>query len=241
MLIRKLLILPALLAVTAAWSQNNLLVEAPNVQKRVVGAFHGVDVSSSIDLIIKQGDEDGVAISASDIKTRDMIVTEVRDGILHIFLNERGGFHWMWGDHHMKAYVSIRNIDHLGASGSSDVYVDGTLKTQSLNIDLSGSSDFKGAVEAAHLELHQSGSSDSNIQGTATDLQVHLTGSSDCKGYGMVVDNCAVEATGSSDTQITVNKELSVHATGSSDVYYKGTAVVREFHTSGSSSISKKG
>jgi hypothetical protein len=240
MLIRKLLILPALLAFSAAWSQNNLLVEAPNVQKRIVGAFHGVDVSSSMDLVIKQGDEDGVAISASDVKTRDMIITEVRDGILHIYVNERG-FHWFWGDHHMKAFVSIRNIDHLGASGSSDIYVDGSLHTQSLRIDLSGSSDFKGAVQANHLEMHQTGSSDSNIQGTATDLQVHLTGSSDCKGYGMVVDNCSVEATGSSDTQITVNKELSVHASGSSDVYYKGTAVVREFHTTGSSSISKKG
>lgn len=234
----------ALLSVSVAWCQDNgndqLLVNAPNVQKRDVGPFHAVEVSSAIDLIIKQGNEDAVAISATDVEVRNRIVTRVENGVLKIYIENP--FHWNWGWHNekMKAFVSIKSIDRLSASGSSDVYVDGSLKSDNLAIHISGSSDFKGNVQAGELELHQSGSSDSHISGSATSLRVHLSGASDLKGYGLAVDNCSVEASGSSDVQITVNKELNVQASGSSDVYYKGSAVIKEFHTSGSSSLSKK-
>src|SRR6202000_1022802 len=80
-----------------AIAQDNLLVNAQNVQKRTVGSFHGVEVSNAIDLVIKQGNEDGVAVSASDVETRDRIVTEVKDGVLHIYLNDKG-YHWNWGN-----------------------------------------------------------------------------------------------------------------------------------------------
>lgn len=221
--------------------QGNLLVNAPNVQKREVGPFHGIDVSNAIDLVIKQGTEDGVAVSASDVILRDRIVTKVENGVLHIYLNTNG-FHWNWGwnNRKMKAFISFKDIDHLSASGSSDVYVDGSIHATNLTISLSGASDFKGGVQANQLSLHQSGSSDATVNGTAVNAEIHLSGSSDFKGYSMSVDACSVEASGSSDTQITVNKELRVSNSGSSDVYYKGNAVILDVHSSGSSSVSKR-
>jgi len=50
---------------------------------------------------------------------------------------------------------------------------------------------------------------------------------------------CKVDASGGSDTYITVNKELTAQASGGSDVFYKGNAVVKEMRSSGSSSIKK--
>lgn len=222
-----------------AIAQDNLLVDAPNVQKRAVVPFHGVQVSSAIDLVIKQGNEDAVAVSATDVETRNRIVTEVVNGVLHIYFNDKG-FHWNWGNRKMKAFVSFKNIDELGASGSSDVYVDGFIKATDLTIHLSGSSDFKGGIQATHLNLHQSGSSDATVKGSAVNAEIQLNGSSDVRGYELAVDVCSIHASGSSDTQITVNKELTVDNSGSSDVYYKGAAVIRNIHSSGSSSVSHK-
>lgn len=237
---KKLLLLGlALLCGGFIFAQDNLLVNAPNVQKRQVGSFHGVQVSNAIDLVIKQGNEDGVAVSASDVEYRDRIITEVDNGILRIYLNDKG-IHWSWGNHKMKAFVSIRNIDQLGASGSSDVVVDGFLKATDLSIHLSGASDFKGGVQATHLNFHQSGSSDATVRGSAVNAEFNLSGSSDVRGFDLAVDVCSVHASGSSDTQITVNKELSVDNSGSSDVDYKGSATVTNIHSSGSSSVSHK-
>lgn len=237
-----LLVLALLLAVVSYAQQGDLLVKAPNVQKRDVGSFHAITVSNAIDLVIKQGDEEGVAVSASDVVLRDRIVTKVEDGVLHIYLNTNG-FHWNWGwnNQKLKAFISFKTLDHLSASGSSDVVVDGSIKSNNLSISLSGSSDFKGGIQATQLQLHQTGSSDAVVNGTATNADIHLSGSSDFKGYEMSVDVCTIDAHGSSDTQITVNKELSVSNGGSSDVYYKGNAVLKETHSSGSSNISKRG
>jgi hypothetical protein len=221
--------------------QDNLLVNAPNVQKREVGAFHGISVEDGIDLVIKQGNEDAVAVSASDVAIRDRIITRVENGILHIHF-ENKGFHWnwAWNNQKRKAFISFKTLTELSASGASDVYVDGSIHTDNLSIDLSGASDFKGGIVADQLELQQSGSSDVTIKGSASNLRVHLSGASDFKGYDMTVDVCTVDASGSSDTHVTVNKELKVYASGSSDVYYKGDAIVKESHTSGSSSVNRK-
>jgi hypothetical protein len=237
-----LLVLAVLFAISSFAQQGNLLVNAPNVQKRNVDSFHAIEVSSSIDLVIKQGDEEGVAVSAADVKLRDRIITSVENGVLRIWLNTNG-VHWNWGwtNQKLKAFVSFKTLDRLQASGSSDVYVDGAIKSNNLSISLSGSSDFKGGIQANQLQLRQAGSSDAIVNGTATNADIHLSGSSDFKGYDMSVDVCNIEAHGSSDTHITVNKELSISNSGSSDVYYKGNAVLKESHSSGSSSISKRG
>jgi hypothetical protein len=69
---------------------------------------------------------------------------------------------------------------------------------------------------------------------------VSSSGASDLKGFELVTDTCNAHASGASDIRITVNKELNVHASGASGIYYKGPAVIREMHSSGASSVSKK-
>jgi hypothetical protein len=72
-------------------------------------------------------------------------------------------------------------------------------------------------------------------------LSVHASWGSDFHGYDLVSGECRVDASGGSDIQITANKELSINASGGSDVYYKGPALLKERHASGSSDITKKG
>jgi hypothetical protein len=90
------------------------------------------------------------------------------------------------------------------------------------------------------LSIIQSGGSDIYLGGEVAHLSVHASGGSDFHGYDLLSEECHVEASGGSDIQITASKELSVSASGGSDVYYKGDALVRDQHTSGSSSVTKK-
>jgi uncharacterized protein YcfL len=220
-------------------SAQKTIIKDANAEARTVGSFHAIEVSNAIDLYINQADQEAVAVSASEDKYRERIRTEVQNGVLKIWYDHTG-ISWQTGNRKMKAYVSFKSLDRLSASGSSDIYVDGTISGEELAIHLSGSSDFKGSVHVNELEMHQSGSSDASINGQAKDLKIDVSGASDIKGYDLVVDNCSAHASGSSDIHITVNKELSAQASGSSDIYYKGSGVIRDLHSSGSSSVSKK-
>ncbi|HWK04406.1 MAG TPA: head GIN domain-containing protein [Puia sp.] len=221
-------------------AQNEKTIRDNNVQKRAITGFHAIRISNGIDLYLSQGEE-AVAVSAASVSDRDRIITEVENGVLQVHLPEEE-MHWgSRGDRKLKAYISVKQLDALKASGGSDVYIETALRSDKLDLGLSGGSDLKGKMMVRELTIEQSGGSDIYLGGEVTRLSVHASGGSDFHGYELVAGDCRVEASGGSDIQITANKELSVTASGGSDVYYKGDAQVRDQHASGSSSITHKG
>ncbi|HEY4062673.1 MAG TPA: head GIN domain-containing protein [Puia sp.] len=239
----KNILLLAVLALAAFSSsaQGGKVINDRNAQRRTVSAFHAIRISSGIDLYLSQAAEEAVAVSASNTTDRDRIRTEVEGGVLKIYI-ENNGFRWGIG-HGMKlkAYVSCKVLDELRASGGSDVFIEDGVRTDKLDLELSGGSDLRGKVSAQELTINQSGGSDSYLSGSTGRLFVHASGGSDFHGNDLATDNCRVEASGGSDVHIVVNKELSVNASGGSDVYYSGSGVLRESHSSGSGSIHRKG
>jgi hypothetical protein len=234
----KIILSAALLFIGLCTFSQSKLIGDRNAQKRNVSGFHAISVSGGIDLYLSQGDE-AVAVSASDIDMRNRIRTVVENGVLKIYL-DREGFHWSWGSTHMKAYVSVKTLDHLEASGGSDVFTETMIRSDKLGVHLSGGSDMKAQVSSSDLSIEQSGGSDVSISGNVANLSIDASGGSDFHGYDLASDYCDIEASGGSDMYITVNKELNVSASGGSDVHYKGNAVIRKMSTSGSSGISKK-
>jgi hypothetical protein len=220
-----------------SFAQKQVISDA-NAQDRNLKGFHGVKVSHAIDVYISQGNEEGVAVSAKTIEYRDKIKTEVVDGILRISYDERS---WKGGNRQLKAYVSIKNVDLISASGACDVIATGTLKAKELKLDLSGASDFKGAIEAEFINADISGASDLSVSGRVDGLKIEASGASSFKGYDLQSEKCEVRATGASDVNITVNKELNAQASGASGINYKGAGVIRDIKTSGASNVSRKG
>ena len=221
---------------TAGFAQQTIFNDA-NAQKRDVQGFHAIHISSSIDLFLSQGNEDAVAVSAGDVKYRDNIHTEVKDGVLRIWYQNTGRL--SIGNRKLRAYVSVKNIDKLEASGASDVLVSGTLSSTTFDLKLSGASDFKGTLAAGSLKVNISGASDVTIRGTANALSIDASGASDFKGYDLVTQTCDITASGASDVKITCDKELDANASGASDVHIKGNGVIRNMHSRGASSVKK--
>jgi Putative auto-transporter adhesin, head GIN domain len=231
-----LLILTVLVFCTGIKAQK---INDANAEKRNVSGYHAVEVSGGIDLYLSEGEE-SVAISASETKHRDRIKTEVKNGVLKIWYEYNNSHVKIdWGNRKMKAYVSYKALDKVGASGGSDVLVYGAIKSPSLKVDVSGGSDFEGKVEVNNLNVGASGGSDVRISGTAKQLEIDASGGSDFKGYELAADICNLQASGGSDVYITINKELIADASGGSDVHYKGAGLIREIKSSGSSSIKK--
>ncbi|HLO79917.1 MAG TPA: head GIN domain-containing protein [Chitinophagaceae bacterium] len=225
------LLLPAF-----AGAQEKVTVNDKNAQVRNIGSsFTEISVSGSIDLYLSPDDKEVVVVSAKEEQYRDKIVTRVVGNKLEIFFNNKNFS--IRSDMRLKAYVSFKQLNRITASGSSDVYVNGIVKSDKLEIHISGSSDFSGAVDVNELRLDQSGSSDTKLSGRAGLVDVDLSGASDMKAFDLNSDVCKAHASGSSDISVTVMKELYVNASGASDVHYKGTGTVREVKTSGSSSV----
>lgn len=217
---------------------QKVIINDPNVQPREIGSFHSIRVSNAIDLFLSQDETESLAVSALKEEYRDRIKTVIEDGVLVISFNNNGfNFH---GNMKLRAYVGFKELKKLTASGASDVIVTGTIKTAELSINMSGASDFKGAVETGIFNVKLSGASDATVSGTASTLTIRTNGASDFKGYELKSDYCDIETSGASDVQVTVNKEISAKASGASDVNYKGDAIVKNQQSSGASSVRKR-
>ncbi len=225
---------------TSTLMAQKTIINDPHAEARVARGFHAIEVSGAIDLFLSQGEQEAVAVSAQDPTMRDHIRTEVVDGVLRISFENGGWRSWGRG-RKLRAYVSFTDLDKLGASGASNIYVDGVLSVKKLELGLSGASDFKGAVRVDELAISQSGASDVSITGSVGGLTtIRASGASDVKGYDLVTENCSVQVSGASDVRITVNKELNAHASGASSIEYKGDAVIKDLHSSGASNVSRK-
>ncbi len=221
-----------------SFAQDKNFINDKNATVRPIQGFSAIEISGGIDLFLSQGSEDAIAVSAAAEKFRDKIKTEVKNGTLVIWY-EQDKFNLNSGNKKLKAYVSFKAINKLHASGASDVLVIGTITVNTLKLDLSGASDFKGNVKIDDLDIDLSGASDVSIEGSVTTLKIDASGASDLKGFNLSSEDCVVDASGACDINITVNKTFSAEASGASSVHYKGNAVVKKVNSSGASSIKK--
>ena len=107
--------------VFVATAQKTVINDA-NAEKRNVPGFTGISVSSAIDIYLTQGNEDAIAVSASETRYRDRIKTEVKDGVLTIWYDNEG-FHWSTGHKKMKAYISFKNINKLIVDNNNNLWI----------------------------------------------------------------------------------------------------------------------
>jgi hypothetical protein len=214
------------------------VVNDPNVEPRTVSSFHAVHVSSAFSVIITQGNDESLAVSANDKEDVQHIKTVVENGILKIWLDEKGKW---FKNHKLRAYISVKNLDELKASGACNIKIDGQISASSMKIDLSGASDLTGKlVVSGKMDIDLSGASDVDMSGSASEVTIDASGASNIKSYDFRSTVCSIDASGACDVHLTVDKEISAKLSGASSVSYKGTALIKDIKVSGSSSISRK-
>ena len=229
-----------------------------NVQVRKLPTFTSIRVSNAIELFISQSNKTEVAISATSDEYRNRIITEVVGGTLIIRMADNYSRWWKFGneDYRIKAYVSVNELYALTGSGATNIKIVNGLSAEKLKINLSGASDmrgdikagtlladlsgassFKGTMQANALSVKGSGACYFEASGSGDDLVLDISGASSVKMYDYQVKGASVDASGASSIKLNVSDILKPHATGASSIDYKGTATIKEMHSSGASSV----
>jgi hypothetical protein len=220
--------------------QTKSLVFDANAEIRTVTNFTAVEVSGAIDLYLSQSNEEGVIISASTDDAKSRIKTEVTNGVLHIYSDNKGGSWKNWGNTKTKAYVSFKDLKRIEATGACNVIVVDIIKVATMKLDLSGASDFKGEVAIGNLTIGVSGASNMRISGKAEKTYIEASGASNIRAYDLIVENCRAEASGAANIRITASKDFKAEASGAATIYYKGEANISSVSASGGASIKKR-
>jgi len=242
---RFLFFIAALLSATCACSFPDLssvlpqsLAGSGNVitMEETISDFDSVDISSSFDVRIMQGEAYQVVIWVDD-NLVDHFQVRKQGSTLEIGL--KPGISLVTNAT-LQAEVSMPDLTVIKLSGASDAKISGFKSSQSLTVDLSGSSSLRGDIEAGDTTFGVSGSSDANLTGTGGNLKLDASGSSDVDLSGFPVSDADLNISGASSVSVNPGGILDVKASGASDVIYLGNPILGNINTSGSSRVEAK-
>ena len=217
------------------------VVNDQNAVKRDIKSFHAIKVSDGIDLLLTQGTEEAVAVSASEPKYRERIVTEVDNGVLKIYYDRESNWFSNNSDRKkLKAYVSFKELDMLKGSAGADINADGLINVNKLDINLSSGASFTGKVDIKDLSVDQNSGAGSNFTGKVNNLSVETSSGAIFRGFDLETDYCNAKASSGGAVRVTVNKELSAKASSGGGIHYKGNGVIKEVDTGSGGSVSRK-
>ncbi|MBS1510266.1 MAG: DUF2807 domain-containing protein [Bacteroidetes bacterium] len=223
-----------------AMAQNKTVVNDANAQKRTIeGSFSAINVSDGIDLYLTQGGEESVAVSASEEKYVERIKTEVVNGVLKIYYDNKGINITVANKRKLKAWVSFKDIQQLHASSGCDVTIEGNWDAGTVDMKFTSGSSLHGKITAKELTVDQNSGSSVEISGTAEKINVDVSSGAIFKSFDLAVDYCNAKASSGGGVRITVNKELSAKANSGGGVKYKGEAVIKEVNVNSGGSVKK--
>ena len=199
-------------------------------QNRNVSGYHAIDVSTGIDLYITMGNTEEVKIVADD-DIIDNIVTEVKNGTLHIYTKRNNWFNW-GGNKTRKAYVTVKELTEIDASSGSDVNSENTLEGEELEVSASSGSDVELDVHYKNFSIDASSGSDAEFSGKVKYLTAEASSGSDIDASGLESQICKASASSGSDISVRVSHELVARASSGADIQYYGNPAMKDIDES---------
>lgn len=212
-----------------------------NARPRSVGSFTGVKVSTGIELLLQQGDQNAVAVSSSKPEYMDRIKTVVENGVLKIYI-DNDGLDWKWRKNvKFKAYVSVRELTSLHASSGAIAKTGDVINVGNLDLDASSGAIIEAEFRGKQIKSDNTSGAITTLKGSAEAISVEASSGAMFKGYGMSVVNCNADASSGAVIHITVTKELSAEASSGGVVNYKGGGLIRNIRTGSGGSVKSNG
>ncbi|MEN2281134.1 head GIN domain-containing protein [Algoriphagus sp. SE2] len=203
---------------------------------RTPGDFTKVNSSGSWDVVISLGNKDEVKLVSKGFDL-DKVITEVKDGKLEI-KTEKGRHNNV----NFTAYVTLRELEAIGLSGSGNMDVDSDIESRSFSIGNSGSGNIKMQdVDTRTLSVGMSGSGKVMIEGgTCESANIGQSGSGSFDALDLMAEDVKIGKSGSGSTSIGVEGDLKVASSGSGNVYIKGEPTNQSVASSGSGKVIRK-
>jgi len=189
---------------------------------RNVSTFDGIRIGGSFEVFLEQGNSESLRIEA-DENLMSHIKTEVRGGVLHIWIKES-----VIRAESMRAYITFVNVENIDISGAVELSGIGSLSFDDLGIEASGATEIDLNLHAGSLELDLSGSSEVDLEGKASNMNLGISGAGELFAEDFLLQSCDIGISGAGSAVINVSERLDIDISGAASVRYKGQPKVSQ-------------
>ena len=205
-------------------------------EDRSIDEFSKLKVSGSFRVVLTSDRTKELSIK-TDENLMDYIITEVKDGSLVIKM--KNNYYLKPSNHKAIAVeVPLYSLREIALSGSGSIRSEELIKTDQLEMKMSGSGKIIVGVAADDVEAILSGSGRIELNGSSANFEAVLSGSGSIKAKELETEEGEFTVSGSGRIEANVSDELEARVSGSGSVRYGGTSSTRvQSKVSGSGSV----
>jgi hypothetical protein len=182
----------------------NIKGSGPSITKDFqVSNFHGIDVSHGFDVVLVQGNSEGLTLTVQE-NLLEYITVTVDQGILKIYSDKN-----IMATQPMKARITFKDINKLNISGGGDVSGETPINVQKMDIGMSGGGDVNFNLNSDELKCGISGGGDLKIDGNVKNYSINLSGGGDVRSVVNATAEIDCRVSGGGDVRITSKGKTS--------------------------------
>ncbi|HZS20639.1 MAG TPA: DUF2807 domain-containing protein [Pseudonocardiaceae bacterium] len=137
----------------------------------------------------------------------------------------------------LSADVTVGKLDRVAISGASRITLTDTVRSPTLQLEVSGVGSLTGPIQVDRLLADVSGAGSLGVSGLVQDFRLEAAGASRLPLGDLTARRLDAVLSGASHAVVAVNDTLAVQATGASVLRYRGTPRVTHSEVSGMSSV----
>ncbi|MFZ1809107.1 MAG: head GIN domain-containing protein [Cyclobacteriaceae bacterium] len=152
---------------------------AQTKETREVSTFREISYRVSGNLYLRQGSPQKVVLEGHEETLREIETNMKGDRLIIENRDNDRWFSWFNDTNNkINIYITVENIDAIYLSGSGDLLAETTIKSENLDLRISGSGSMELQVDLnGDLEASVSGSGDLRVKGNCRDLDSRVSGS----------------------------------------------------------------
>ncbi|MEO7263643.1 MAG: head GIN domain-containing protein [Ferruginibacter sp.] len=220
-------------------AQTTIVNDANAKPRTITGSFSAVSVASGIELLLTQGDDISLAVSASETKYEERLKTVIENNVLKIYY-DNAGISWVnEKKRSLKAYLSFRTLEKIIASSGASVKAAGKLNFNMLELKINSGALVKFDMFAKEISVRGDSGAEASLSGNAEKVEINVSSGASFKGFDLKTSFCTAKASSGGSVRINIEKELSAKANSGGDIRYSGTGVIKEINVNSGGSVKK--
>jgi len=185
-------------------------------QSKVTSSFEEISIMGNYQVLLEKSMREEVLIEA-DENLLDYIAIEVKKGRL-IIKNTSN----IKGTEPVKISIFYQNLDGIDVSGSALVNNNDVLKSNELDLELSGAGIIDMELECANLNLALSGAGMITLRGYVNTQTMDLSGAGNLDAGKLISQKCKIQLSGFGSAVVHATEILKAEVDGAGVIKYYG-------------------
>lgn len=215
---------------TGVKGNGNVVMET----REVTESFSKIKATEGLSVYLTQDNKEAITVEA-DENLQELILTEIKDGVLKIHCKEQIG-----KASSKKINVNFKSITNLTSTSGSSIYGTNTIASEKLVLKSNSGSSMKVKVNANDLTCDASSGSSLKVSGETISLTAEASSGSNIKAGDLKAESSEVSASSGANLTVNTSKALIAKASSGGGVKYYGNPEMIDTDKSSGGSISKR-